>query len=33
MCGIPIVMAYSTDPVGNGLVASLAHPIADEVIE
>jgi putative tryptophan/tyrosine transport system substrate-binding protein len=23
---IPIVMAYSTDPVGNGLVASLAHP-------
>jgi putative ABC transport system substrate-binding protein len=23
---IPIVMAYSTDPVGNGLVASLVHP-------
>ena len=23
---IPIVMAYSTDPVGNGIVASLAHP-------
>jgi putative ABC transport system substrate-binding protein len=23
---IPIVMGYSTDPVGNGLVASLAHP-------
>jgi putative tryptophan/tyrosine transport system substrate-binding protein len=23
---IPIVMAYSTDPVGNGLVASLGHP-------
>jgi putative tryptophan/tyrosine transport system substrate-binding protein len=23
---IPIVMAYSIDPVGNGLVASLAHP-------
>ena len=23
---IPIVAAYSTDPVGNGLVASLAHP-------
>jgi putative ABC transport system substrate-binding protein len=23
---IPIVMAYSTDPVKNGLVASLAHP-------
>jgi putative ABC transport system substrate-binding protein len=23
---IPIVMAYSTDPVGNGYVASLAHP-------
>jgi putative tryptophan/tyrosine transport system substrate-binding protein len=23
---IPIVMAYSTDPVGNGFVASLAHP-------
>ena len=23
---IPVVMAYSTDPVGNGLVASLAHP-------
>jgi putative tryptophan/tyrosine transport system substrate-binding protein len=23
---IPIVMAYSTDPVGNGLVATLAHP-------
>jgi ABC-type uncharacterized transport system substrate-binding protein len=23
---IPIVMAYSTDPVGNRLVASLAHP-------
>jgi putative ABC transport system substrate-binding protein len=23
---IPIVMAYSTDPVGNGLVASLAQP-------
>ena len=23
---IPIVMAYATDPVGNGLVASLAHP-------
>ena len=23
---IPIVMAYSTDPVGNGFVASLTHP-------
>jgi len=23
---IPVVMAYSTDPVGNGLVASLVHP-------
>ena len=23
---IPIVLAYSTDPVGNGFVASLAHP-------
>jgi putative ABC transport system substrate-binding protein len=23
---IPIVMAYSTDPVGSGLVASLVHP-------
>ena len=23
---IPIVMGYSTDPVGNGLVASFAHP-------
>jgi putative ABC transport system substrate-binding protein len=23
---IPIVMGYSTDPVGNGFVASLAHP-------
>src|SRR6516165_9710116 len=23
---IPIVMAYSTDPVGNGIVASLVHP-------
>jgi putative ABC transport system substrate-binding protein len=23
---IPIVMAYATDPVGNGFVASLAHP-------
>src|SRR6516165_5020820 len=23
---IPMVAAYSTDPVGNGLVASLAHP-------
>ncbi len=23
---IPIVMAYSTDPVGNGFVASLARP-------
>ena len=23
---IPIVMAYDTDPVGNGFVASLAHP-------
>ena len=23
---IPIVMAYSTDPVGNGLVSSLGHP-------
>jgi putative ABC transport system substrate-binding protein len=23
---IPIVMAYSTDPVGSGFVASLAHP-------
>jgi putative tryptophan/tyrosine transport system substrate-binding protein len=23
---IPIVIAYSTDPVGNGFVASLAHP-------
>jgi putative tryptophan/tyrosine transport system substrate-binding protein len=23
---LPIVMAYSTDPVGNGLVASLVHP-------
>src|SRR5262249_15806898 len=23
---IPIVMAYSVDPVGNGFVASLAHP-------
>src|SRR5882672_8262103 len=23
---IPIVMAYSADPVGTGLVASLAHP-------
>jgi putative ABC transport system substrate-binding protein len=23
---IPIVMCYSTDPVGNGFVASLAHP-------
>jgi putative tryptophan/tyrosine transport system substrate-binding protein len=23
---IPIVMAYSTDPVGNGFVSSLAHP-------
>src|SRR5262249_50426435 len=23
---IPIVMAYSTDPAGNGLVASLVHP-------
>jgi ABC-type uncharacterized transport system substrate-binding protein len=23
---IPIVMAYSTDPVGNGLAATLAHP-------
>ena len=23
---IPIVIAYSTDPVGNGLVASLVHP-------
>jgi len=23
---IPIVMAYSTDPVGNGFVASLSHP-------
>jgi putative tryptophan/tyrosine transport system substrate-binding protein len=23
---IPIVMGYSVDPVGNGLVASLAHP-------
>jgi putative ABC transport system substrate-binding protein len=23
---IPIIMAYSTDPVGSGLVASLAHP-------
>ena len=23
---IPIVMAYSTDPVGNGLAASLVHP-------
>jgi len=23
---IPIVMAYSTDPVGNGVVASLVHP-------
>jgi ABC-type uncharacterized transport system substrate-binding protein len=23
---IPIVMAYSTNPVGNGLVASLVHP-------
>lgn len=23
---IPIVMGYSTDPVGNGLVSSLAHP-------
>lgn len=23
---VPIVMGYSTDPVGNGLVASLAHP-------
>jgi putative tryptophan/tyrosine transport system substrate-binding protein len=26
---IPIVMAYSTDPVGNGLVASLVHPGAN----
>jgi putative ABC transport system substrate-binding protein len=23
---IPVVMAYSTDPVGNGLAASLVHP-------
>ena len=23
---IPIVMAFSTDPVGNGFIASLAHP-------
>jgi len=23
---LPIVMAFSTDPVGTGLVASLAHP-------
>src|SRR5262249_61285469 len=23
---IPIVMAYSTDPIGNGFVASLARP-------
>ena len=23
---IPIVMAYSVDPIGNGFVASLAHP-------
>jgi ABC transporter substrate binding protein len=23
---IPIVMGYSTDPVGNGFVASLVHP-------
>jgi ABC-type uncharacterized transport system substrate-binding protein len=23
---IPIVLAYSTDPVGNGFVASLARP-------
>jgi putative ABC transport system substrate-binding protein len=23
---IPIVMGYSTDPVGNGFIASLAHP-------
>ena len=23
---IPIVWVYSTDPVGNGFVASLAHP-------
>ena|SRR6516162_7115563 len=25
---IPIVWVYSTDPVGNGFVASLAHPAA-----
>jgi putative tryptophan/tyrosine transport system substrate-binding protein len=23
---VPIVLAYSTDPVDNGLVASFAHP-------
>ena len=23
---IPVVMGYSTDPVGNGFIASLAHP-------
>ena len=23
---IPVMMGYSTDPVGNGFIASLAHP-------